>query len=69
MANGNVEENSGLGKAVSYFNKHYGGLTAFCRLKVVQLDNNWAEEALKLVGRNRKMPCSTRHKRDQTLQI
>jgi hypothetical protein len=54
LANGNVEENSGLGKAVSYFNKHYEGLTAFCRLEGAQLDNNRAEQALKLVARNRK---------------
>lgn len=54
LANGNVEENSGLGKAISYFNKHYEGLTAFCRLEGAQLDNNRAEQALKLVARNRK---------------
>ncbi len=54
LANGNVEENSGLGKAVSYFNKHYEGLTAFCRIEGAQLDNNRAEQALKLVARNRK---------------
>ncbi|MCW8336745.1 IS66 family transposase, partial [Vibrio paucivorans] len=51
---GNVEENSGLGKAISYFNKHYDGLTAFCHLEGGQLDNNKAEQALKLVARNRK---------------
>lgn len=54
LANGHVEENSGLGKAVRYFNKHYEGLTAFCRLEGAQLDNNRAEQALKLVARNRK---------------
>nr|WP_274702487.1 transposase [Vibrio aestuarianus] len=54
LNNGNVEENSGLGKAISYFNKHYEGLTAFCRLEGAQLDNNRAEQALKLVARNRK---------------
>ncbi|WP_299018113.1 IS66 family transposase [uncultured Photobacterium sp.] len=54
LANGNVEENSSLGKAVSYFNKHYEGLTAFCRIEGAQLDNNRAEQALKLVARNRK---------------
>lgn len=51
---GKVEENSGLGKAISYFNKHYDGLTAFCHLEGGQLDNNRAEQALKLVVRNRK---------------
>jgi hypothetical protein len=54
LANGNVEENSGLGKAVSYFNKHYEGLTAFCRIEGAQLDNNRVDQALKLVARNRK---------------
>lgn len=51
---GNTEENSGLGKAINYFTKHYEGLTAFCRLEGAQLDNNRAEQALKLVARNRK---------------
>ncbi|WP_394706597.1 IS66 family transposase [uncultured Draconibacterium sp.] len=54
LNNDNVEENSGLGKAISYFNKHYEGMTAFCRLEGAQLDNNRAEQALKLVARNRK---------------
>ena len=49
-----VEENSGLGKAIRYFHKHYGGLTAFCRIKGAKLDNNQVERALKLVARNRK---------------
>ncbi|BEI22570.1 hypothetical protein KKIDH5335_09020 [Vibrio fluvialis] len=51
---GNTEENSGLGKAINYFTKHYEGLTVFCRLEGAQLDNNRAEQALKLVARNRK---------------
>lgn len=51
---GSVEENSGLGKAICYFNRHYEGLTAFCQIKGAQLDNNCAERALKLVARNRK---------------
>ena len=54
LSNGNVEENSSLGKAISYFSKHYEGLTAFCRIEGAQLDNNRAEQALKLVARNRK---------------
>lgn len=49
-----VEENSGLGKAIRYFHKHYEGLTAFCRIKGAKLDNNQVERALKLVARNRK---------------
>jgi len=39
---------------IDTFNKHYEGLTAFCRLEGAQLDNNRAEQALKLVARNRK---------------
>ena len=54
LALGKVEENSGLGKAIRYFIKHYDGLTAFCYLEGGQLDNNKAEQALKLVARNRK---------------
>ncbi len=54
LSNGNVEENSSLGHAINYFNKHYEGLTGFCRIKGAQLDNNRAEQALKLVARNRK---------------
>jgi hypothetical protein len=54
LKSGNVEENSSLGKAISYFSKHYKGLTAFCRVKGAKLDNNRAEQALKLVARNRK---------------
>ncbi|WP_370060237.1 IS66 family transposase [Neptunomonas phycophila] len=54
LETGTIEENSGLGKACKYFNKHYVGLTSFCRLQGAQLDNNAAERALKLVARNRK---------------
>ncbi len=49
-----VEANSGLGKAINYFDKHYQGLTAFCRVAGAQLDNNEAERILKLIVRNRK---------------
>jgi hypothetical protein len=40
---GSVEENSGLGKAIRYFNKHYDGLSCFCRIKGGKLDNNAIE--------------------------
>lgn len=49
-----VEENSGLGKAIRYFNKHYEGLTRFCWVAGAQLDNNLMEAELKLVVRDRK---------------
>ncbi len=52
--NETVEENSGLGKAINYFIKHYDGLTSFCRLENAQLDNNAMEAQLKLVVRDRK---------------
>lgn len=54
LDSGGVEANSGLGKAIAYFQRHYQGLTAFCRLSAAQLDNNRLEQALKLVIRNRK---------------
>lgn len=54
LASGQVEANSGLGKAIAYFNKHYSGLSAFCHQAGAQLDNNEAERMLKLVARNRK---------------
>ena len=49
-----VEENSGLGKAIRYFIKHYDGLTCFCRVEGAMLDNNLMEAQLKLIVRNRK---------------
>lgn len=49
-----VEENSGLGKAIRYFEKHYNGLTAFCTYEGAKLDNNVMEAQLKLVVRGRK---------------
>ena len=49
-----VEANSGLGKAIGYYVRHYEGLTAFCRIESAQIDNNRMEQALKLVIRNRK---------------
>jgi hypothetical protein len=49
-----VEENSGLGKALRYFNKHFEGLSGFCTHEGAKLDNNDMEQQLKLVARNRK---------------
>lgn len=54
LQNKTVEENSGLGKAIRYFNKHYDGLTSFCKIDGAQLDNNRMEAQLKLVVRDRK---------------
>jgi hypothetical protein len=49
-----VEENSGLGKAMAYFLRHFEALTGFCRIPGAQLDNNEMEAALKLIIRGRK---------------
>jgi hypothetical protein len=49
-----VEANSGLGKALRYFINHYDGLSAFCRLEGARLDNNLAEQLIKIIARCRK---------------
>jgi transposase len=49
-----VEENSGLGKAISYFLNHYDALARFCEIEGVMLDNNRIESMLKIVVRDRK---------------
>lgn len=54
LASERVEENSGLGKALRYFNKHFEGLSRFCTHEGAKLDNNAMEQQLKLVARNRK---------------
>ena len=54
LASGAVEANSGLGQAIGYFERHFTGLTAFCRLEGAPLDNNPIERALKLIIRGRK---------------
>lgn len=54
LASGEVEENSGLGKAMNYFVNHYEGLTMFCQVAGVPLDNNQTEAELKVLIRNRK---------------
>lgn len=54
LERGAVEANSGLGQAIGYFNRHYQGLTAFCRIEGASIDNNSMEQALKLIIRGRK---------------
>ncbi len=49
-----VEQNSGLGKAIAYFERHFDRLTLFCKIEGAKLDNNEMEAALKLIVRNRK---------------
>jgi hypothetical protein len=52
--NETVEENSTLGKAISYFNRHFERLTLFCTIEGAKIDNNYMEAILKLIVRNRK---------------
>lgn len=54
FANESIEENSGLGKAIRYFLKHYQGLSLFCHHEGVKIDNNRIEAMLKIVVRDRK---------------
>lgn len=54
LDHGTVEANSGLGQAIAYFQRHFEGLTAFCRLENAPIDNNALEQALKLIIRGRK---------------
>jgi transposase len=54
LANETVEENSGLGKAIRYFIKHYVGLSYFCNLEGVKIDNNRIEVMHKIIVRDRK---------------
>ena len=49
-----VEPNSGLGKAITYFLRHWKGLTAFLREAGAPLDNNICERALKRAVLHRK---------------
>jgi transposase len=49
-----VEPNSGLGKAISYMQKHWKELTLFLREAGAPLDNNICERALKLAVLHRK---------------
>ena len=52
--NQGVEPNSGLGKAIGYFERHFERLTLFCKTEGAKLDNNVMEAALKIIVRNRK---------------
>jgi hypothetical protein len=54
LANATVEANSGLGQAIGYVERHFRGLTAFCRREGAPIDNNRMEQALKLIIRGRK---------------
>tara|TARA_B110001454_G_scaffold209803_1_gene223677 strand:+ start:910 stop:2499 length:1590 start_codon:yes stop_codon:yes gene_type:complete len=54
LENETVEANSGLGKAIKYFNKHYTGLTQFCIIEGAKLDNNAIEAILKIIVRDRR---------------
>jgi hypothetical protein len=45
-----VEPNSDLGKAMRYWLNHKRGLTAFLRTAGALLDNNWAENALRIMA-------------------
>jgi transposase len=49
-----TEPNSGLGKAIAYFQRHWKGLTAFLRIAGAPLDNNICERALKKAVLHRK---------------
>jgi len=49
-----VEPNSGLGQAITYFLRHWKGLTAFLRDAGAPLDNNICERALKRAVLHRK---------------
>lgn len=49
-----VEENSGLGRAIKYFLKHFEGLTRFCHVPGAAIDNNLMEQELKLIAKTRK---------------
>jgi transposase len=49
-----VEPNSGLGKAITYFLRHWKGLTTFLREAGAPVDNNLCERALKRAVLHRK---------------
>lgn len=52
--NKTFEPNSLFGKARSYMNNHWEGLTAFCRWEGASLENNQSERVLKLIVLGRK---------------
>lgn len=49
------EQHSMLGRAVRYFMNHFEGLTKFCEVPGMVIDNNRPEETLKLPIRGRKL--------------
>ncbi len=49
-----VEPNSSLGKAMAYFQNHYEKLAQFCHVAGAPIDNNVAEQALKVPAMIRK---------------
>jgi hypothetical protein len=49
-----IEPNSGLGKAISYMQKHWKPLTLFLRVPNAPLDNNLCEQVLKRAILHRK---------------
>lgn len=58
-----IEPNSGMGKAVSYFLKHWNKLTLFVRKAGAPIDNNIAERILKLAIRYRRNSLFYRNER------
>ena len=54
LAERKVEPNSGLGKAIQYFQRHWKALTLFLREAGAPLDNNVCERALKRAVLHRK---------------
>lgn len=49
------EEHSPYGKAIKYLLRHFNELTQFCHVEGMPLDNNRAEERLKIPIRGRKL--------------
>lgn len=54
IENGTFEENSNFGKAYSYLQNNWKGLTAFCQVAGAPIENNLAERVLKLIVNGRK---------------
>jgi transposase len=54
LAQHKTEPNSGLGKAITYFERHWNALTLFLRAPGAPLDNNVCERALKKAVLHRK---------------
>lgn len=54
LDSGEIEANSAMGKACRYYENHYDGLIAFCRLAGAKIDNNEVERTIKMIIRGRK---------------